>query len=190
MGFLKKDYNRHHSYNTAVTLFRIAVVLGVLALGFFIWRKLYVPPLMADEGIHDFVITDKRSQTFHHRRSTTTYYYIDCVDEKGEKHHQTVTRSNYLYLEKGKTYSAQMFSREDGVRYISWGKLVTAKQATKDYYNRYPDTTMQNLSICWIACAGLGVLFVAAGIGTLKKGQKYLQDTEIIRTGNWYKGDL
>ena len=181
--YLKKDYNRHFSFNMAVTFFRIALVLAFAALIVLAAKLTYMPPLMKEEGVHSFTITHLNKYTVRHRRSTTTRYSAQCVDENGGNHNQNITSGEYATLVKGQTYERPMYSNESGSVFISWGNITDVKKATKEFYRRNPNATMSALNIGCIALGGLTFVSVLIGLGELRRERKYYNDTAIMRTG-------
>ena len=184
LGFLKKDYNRHHSYNTAVTFFRIALVFLLLTLGAAALRFFYSPPMLKADGTHSYTVNRLDKHTVHHRRSTTTTYHAACTDEEGKSHNQTITKTEYETLKKGQTYECPSYISEGGGYFISFGKITTAARATKEYYSRFPDQHIVARDIVMFILLGLTVLNIAIGLSQLKREKKFIEDTDIIRRGS------
>ena len=182
-GFLKKDYNRHHAYNTAVTFFRIAAVFLVLTLAAGAWRLTYSPPRLTPDGVHSYTVTSLDKHTIHHRRSNTTYYTASCTDEKGGKHNQTVSSAEYGILVKGKTYQRPAYISEGGGYFISFGNITDVDAATREYYDRFPDQHIIARNIVVLILLGFTVLNAVIGLSQLQREKKFIKDTEIMRTG-------
>lgn len=185
LRFLVKDYNRHSSYNTAVTCFRIAVAVFVIAGLIFAYRQLgYRPEPLTFEGEHTYTVTRLKEYSYRSRRRTYYHYYVTCEDENGKSHDQTVTKAIYSSLKEGESYSCTAFTKKNGTYFISWKGVTSEKEAQKDYYERFPDSNMIYMKWGAIITAGIGAFLVMAGLGELSREKKYIDDTEIMRTGH------
>ena len=183
-GFLKKDYNRHSAYNVGVVFFRIAAAFLVLAAAACVYRFTYSPPQLASEGVHSYTVTDKDRHTYHHHRSTTVTYTVNCTDEEGGKHNQTVTDAEYSILEKGQTYQRPAYRSEGGGYFISWGYITDTAEATKEYYSRNPDQHIIARNIVMFVLLGLAAVNAVIGLTQLGREKRFIRDTQIMRTGS------
>ena len=182
-GWLCNDYNRHSSYNMAVTFFRIMVFFMVAALIALLAYLTYTPPLMHEEGVHSFTITSLDKHTIRSRRSTTTTYHASCVDENGGPHNQKITAREYATLIKGQTYECPMYSADSGAMFISFGGISNVKAATKEFYSRNPNGTMIAMRIGVIALGVLAFLNLSIALAELRRERKFRDETAIMRNG-------
>ncbi|MBR1393531.1 MAG: hypothetical protein IJ561_06800 [Ruminococcus sp.] len=182
--FLVKDYNRHMSYNMAVTCFRIAVVVFIIAGLVFAYRQLvYKPEPLTFDGEHTYTVTKLEDKSYRYRRRTYHHYYVTCTDENGESHHQTVTKAILYSLKEGESYKRTAFTKPNGTYYISWRGISSVKAAEKDYYELFPDSNMIYMKWGAIIAAGIGAFLVMAGLGELSREKKYYSETAIMRNG-------
>jgi len=184
LGFLQKDYNRHSSYNTAVTCFRITgIFLFITLLAVLYYFAAPLPELKSD-GMHDYTITDLDSHVVRStRRRSTHYYTLDCVDENGKKHSQTISYSNYTWLVKGKTYTCPSYFVENGAYYICFDMKTNSKEAAKIYYKQFPTQSMIARKYVIPVPLILAFLFFLAGRMELKREKEFIRDTEVMRQG-------
>ena len=182
-GFLKKDYNRHFSYNVAVTFFRIAAVFLVLTLCAGAWRLTYSPPLLTPDGVHSYTVKELKKNVYHTRRGTSVTYWAICDDEEGGYHNQTITETEYNALEDGNTYHCPSYISEGGGYFISFGYIKDTAEATKEYYTRFPDQHMTARNIVVIILLGITLVNVFIGAAQLRREKKFKEETEIFRNG-------
>lgn len=93
LGFLRKDFNRHSSYNVGVTFYRIGSVFLMFTLALLVVSILYIPQELVPEGDHDLTIVKAEKHSIKSQRIHTVYYTIRCKDEAGDTHNQTVTEA-------------------------------------------------------------------------------------------------
>ena len=74
LGFLRKDYNRHSSYNVGVTFYRIGSVFLLFTLALLVVSILYMPQELVPEGDHDFTIVKAEKHSIKSQRIHTVYY--------------------------------------------------------------------------------------------------------------------
>ena len=181
--YLQKDFNRHSSFNTAVTCFRLTgIFLFITLLAVLYYFAAPIPELKSD-GMHDYTITDTRIHSTHHKGKTTHHYYLSCVDENGKKHEQTISKNNYQWLVKGKTYTCPSYFVENGAYYICFDMKTDSKEAAKIYYKMFPTQSMVVRKFAVpIPLIIAGIMFML-GLMELGREKKFIAETEIMREG-------